>query len=176
MFKNNLLHYCDKERRLTENYEKVDDIPIWKMSLYWTLGLSVEIYESLNKSIRRKIVESFQHCGDDTETTNFFWILKMLNKVRNLLSHNKKIFDFHNKDGKSKIYKYMEQNAINISKPKKEIRLFEMCNIIDFLNPTTNKHKGLALSSYIPKMYGKYIVQKGIDVKIDGKIKNICNF
>jgi hypothetical protein len=28
MFKNNLLHYCDKERRLTENYEKVDDIPI----------------------------------------------------------------------------------------------------------------------------------------------------
>jgi hypothetical protein len=52
----------------------------------------------LNKGIKYKIIKDFLGKNNQTQITDFVSVLKILNKLRNMISHNKKVFDFNTKE------------------------------------------------------------------------------
>lgn len=116
---------------------------------------------SLNKNIQREIINFFDDSFIDVEIDTFIYLIHLMKELRNLTSHNERIYKFSSKEinpyqvldikykntvkKKIKVKVFNDLNKIRLQVFKKgeteystHLNLWEIINIISFLNNNNN--------------------------------------
>lgn len=137
--------YVDHKEKLFSKYKNKEDeilfeyIPIWLLSIKWSFGDLIKIFECLNKELQYKIINSYS--GLNINIPEFIFIFDCFRNIRNKAAHSNVIYnvefiiDPEMKDSlkiKNKIFLKMFNNLDNIN-------IYEIFLLIDiFLGNKNN--------------------------------------
>lgn len=166
-FKNELTKYIENDREIIRKYkinetkEHIKDIPLWELSNFWTFKTTIKIIESTRKEIKSDIVKYFLNSEkkklDIDAISLIIDILKILNYCRNRMCHNNKIFDINISSNSDNVVRWMSlfNKEYSDIKHKYDIRLMDICQIIDILSSHIIKYKVTDGVYKIMEKYGK---------------------
>ncbi len=147
----------DKYKTKINNIKKLDCkiIPIWTLALSWSFGDSIEIFDILSKPIKSSIVKSIfpNAMFNDYELSKIMRCTKIL---RNRISHNNVVFSASFSSIQAKFQYFIKANNINASLVSKNLRLMDLCKIIDCL---LGKKGISSLEDRINNMFNKMILE-----------------
>lgn len=177
MTKDKLVKYCfDKDNDtdikklkndLLSKYSYIENVPIWSMSYYWTLGTIKSILNSLSISSRKRIINYIFGNNKTMNDKEFLSTIEIFNNLRNRICHNNSIYNF------SYVDSYYEPNERNKDKTtiKKVIEKFFKDEKI---KPTNTVHlRDVVLLIRLFKIEEETTLENKIIIEIDKCIEKI---
>lgn len=116
--KNDLVIHCEKNKYF----------PIWSLSIYWSFGIIRNILvEYINRNILKEIKNKFD-LFKSINVDEFNLIICILNKVRNLCSHNNVVYNFR--------YKLNEKQNFNKKYIRNKTKIYDVVVLLNKLKLT----------------------------------------
>ncbi len=151
--------------------KEANNMNILELSNKWSFGILIKIYSVLPKKIKKEIAYSFlrkdQEIYEDFHI-HFEKVMILINHLRNSICHNNVVYTFSYEAHAEKISLFCEK-ILHIKTNKKFIRIFDIVNIINYLNPH---------NSNILMLFDKELskLNKSIDDKISNDILTYMNY
>lgn len=120
----------NNKKVLIEKYHnKIENVPIWVLSVYWNFGDVKKIIEYLNNFLQDQLIELIQkNLKIQLNREMFIALITMLTKIRNRCAHNNVIYNFSYMNDEVK--SFISKNSL-ISSNK--INIFNLVQILDKL-------------------------------------------
>lgn len=158
--------------KLNNNFDGekwVWNVPIWTLSIYWSFGDAIKIFESLNKNIKKSIISSvfenkFENIGE------FIKIICMLKNIRNRICHNNVLYNIEVKNNEDVFLKFLKRH---IDYKSNKIKLSDVVKIIDIIS---EKKEYKLWTIFSLKVKSKIIDSKNLMDSSKNFILNQMNF
>ncbi len=151
--------------------KKIEDVPIWTLSVFWTFGNAISIYKKLDTKIKNNIIdEYFNGIFDDSD--ELLKIFAWLKTIRNASCHNNVIYNLSVKNNASKFFDLLDE--VPLTKHPR-VKIFDVVRIIDVILGKEGKDR--SLENQFDKKFKKIIVdQENISIESIKYIKNLMNY
>ena len=128
--------------------------PFISLSLSWTFGTTINLFEHLDISLQKQIVS--QYIDKNLSVNSFLWICNILRKLRNKISHNDYVI----------VSRFKSNNEINnfLDISSKYLFIKDITNFLDIVNETNHvnlytKNLTNQINKLVKKSRFKFIVK-----------------
>lgn len=168
--KNIFIKFCDGKKQLEKYKDKnYENAPIWVLSLYWSFGSAIKIYQYLNKTIKNEISkELIKEFKPEIDNTNLTFVMIMLNDLRNIICHNNVLYKLNYKNNVKEIISFIK-SKIDPNFKHASIRIIDILKIIEYIIPKS-KIKKIFIDKFNETTLNKF------DKNIAKEIKRYLHF
>lgn len=135
-FENNKSNLQNKYSCQNDKNTWILSVPIWTLSIFWSFGNTIYIFNNLNKNIKNSIIKS---AFDDKflNQDEFLKIMLMLKNIRNRICHNNVLYNVEIKNNENTFISFLKRH--NKEYDSNKIRICDIVNIIDIILKKNNK-------------------------------------
>ena len=94
IFKKNFNELKENKDFINSAWQSWEEVPMYSLSLLWTFGIPIHLFQFLNKELKQKIIINYFPKINKISNCTFLCLLYCFRDLRNKISHNETIYKF----------------------------------------------------------------------------------